>query len=125
MALFQTAQNAVMPGPLLDFSLATPPNYSHLRENIDSANAWCRGGLATCKRAANDRDQGSAEEQNANASGAMTLGSGASGSMAFADELAASPKPLPEATTKDLAGSAAAGARIIARSKTHSMRTLA
>jgi hypothetical protein len=55
----------------------------------------------------------------------MTLGSGASGSMAFAGELAASPKPLPEATTKNSAGSAAAGARIVARNKTYSMRTLA
>jgi hypothetical protein len=124
-ALFQTAQNAVMPEPLHDFSPAIPPNYSHLRENIGSASAWCRGGPATCKRAANDRDQGSAEEQSANAWDAMTLGSGASGSMAFAGELAASPKPLPEATTKDSAGSAAAGARIIELSETYSMRTLA
>ena len=114
-----------MPGPLPDFFLAAHSNSSHLRENIGSASAWRRDDPATCKRAANDRDQGSAEEQNANAWDAMTLGSGASGSMAFAGELVSSPKPLPEATTKDSAGSAAAGARIVVRSKTYSMRTLA
>jgi len=124
-ALFQTAQNGVMPGLRPDFPPATHSNYSHLRENIGSASAWCRGGPATCKTAANDRDRGSAEEQSANAWDAMTLESGASGSMAFAGELAASPKPLPEATTKGSAGSAAAGARILAPSKTYSMRKLA
>src|SRR5438876_9771576 len=95
-ALFQTAQNAVMPARLPDFSLATRSNYSHLRENIGAASVWRKGGPATCKRAANDRDQGSAEEQNANAWDAMTLESDASGSMAFAGEVAPSPKPLPE-----------------------------
>src|SRR6516165_9792637 len=99
-ALFQTAQNAGMPGLRPDFASAIHSNYSHLRENIGSASAWCRGGPATCKRGSNDRDQGSGEEQNANAWDAMTLGSGASGSMAFAGEGGTSPRLLREATAR-------------------------
>src|SRR2546426_6543376 len=124
-ALFQTARNAVKPEPLPDSPPVTHSNYSHLRDDIGSASAWRRGGQATCKRAANGRDQGSAGEQNANAWDAMTPGSGASGLMAFAGELAPSPKPLREATARDSAGSAVAAARTVGRSKTQSMRTLA
>src|SRR4029453_11838752 len=92
-ALSQTARNAVKPGPLPDFPPVIHSDYSHLRDDIGSASAWRRDGLATYKRVANGRDQGSAGEQNANAWDAMTPGSGASGSMAFAGELAPSPKP--------------------------------
>src|SRR2546428_9300697 len=121
-ALFQTARNAVKPGPLPDFPPVTHSNYSHLRDDIGSASAWRRGGQAPCKRAANGRDQGSAGEQNANAWDAMTPGSGASGSMAFSGEVAPSPKPLPEATARDSAGSAGAAASRGGPRKTPSTR---
>src|SRR5437868_1655664 len=124
-ALFQTARNAVKPELLPDFPHLTYSNYFHLRDDIGSASAFRRGGPATCRTAANGRDQGSAGEQNANAWDAMTLETGSSGSMAFAGELAPSPKPLPEAIARDSAGPAVAGARTVARSKTQSMRTLA
>src|SRR6266536_4653992 len=116
-ALFRRVRNAVKPGPLPDFPPVTHSNYSHLRDDIGSASPWRRGGPATCKSAANGRDQGSAEEQNANAWDAMTPGSGARGSMAFAGEVASSPKPLREVTARDSAGSAVAAARTVARSK--------
>src|SRR6266576_2782307 len=99
-AVARTARNAMKPGPLPGLPPASRSNCPHLRHGIDFANAYRRGGPATCKKVANDRDQGSAEEQNANALGAMTLGSGASGSMAFAGEGGTSPRLLREATAR-------------------------
>ena len=124
-ALFQTARNAVKPELLHDFPHVSYSNYFHLRGDIGLASAFRKGGPAICKTAANGKDQSSAGEQNATAWGAMIPGSGASGSMAFAGELAPSPKPLPQATARDSAGSAVTGARRVARSETQSMRALA
>src|SRR5260370_41690463 len=100
-ALFQTARNAVKPGLLPDFPPVTHSNYSHLRDDIGSASVWRRGGPATCKRAANGRDQGSAGEQNGNPGDPMTPESGARGSKSCAGEYAPKPNPPWEAARTD------------------------